>query len=236
MGLRGRPCKICISPELKSSVDAQMSAGESYVAIARATGINKFAVARHRKHAFPDIATEDKKLSPLERSERRLAELSSRAESQWLAAASTGDSRAALDILKSQIRLALDLHARLVEKAATSTDKKNAPTFDDYDAALRTYREQQKRKPETGIACPCCLSCGSRVRPEEIRSRWAAIEAASKLPAAISYYALDAEEQTRREAESAALVLCETCHGRGVHSPETPEMEVVQNANAVIAN
>lgn len=182
-----RPCPICVSdPALLAKVNALIASGESANAVAVASGFNKFAIQRHKRHAFPAITFDDNSLSPLARSEKRLNELASRAEQSWLGAVATGDARGALDVLKSQIRLALDLHSRLIEKAEQATeaakvDNKNTPEH--IDELLRLYREKKdarlqresKLKESGYIPCPLCTtpeSAGNWVHPSGIAALW----------------------------------------------------------------
>jgi hypothetical protein len=187
-----RPCPICVSdPALLAKVNALIASGESANAVAVASGFNKFAIQRHKRHAFPAITVDDNSLSPLARSEKRLNELASRAEQSWLGAVATGDARGALDVLKSQIRLALDLHSRLIEKAEQATeaakvDNKNTPEH--IDELLRLYREKQDARQQKEadliargyVRCPLCSTSdlsGNWVHPSAIATLWKPVKA-----------------------------------------------------------
>jgi hypothetical protein len=160
-----RPCKICTADLLvRSRIEALRGAGSSYRQIAELVpGFNMFAIQRHFRHigqAATKAVTEHEWLSPLEKSEKRLNELAERAEQSWLAAAATGDSRAALDVLKSQIRLELERHSRIQEKQETAAETAvtdSAPTPEQF-AAIKSkvdgvFSEMLKRG---FVSCPVC--------------------------------------------------------------------------------
>jgi hypothetical protein len=185
-----RPCPICVSdPALLAKTNALLASGETVKAVADASGFNKYAVQRHKRHAFASVA-EVESLTELEKSERRLNELASRAESQWVAACASGDQRAALTILQSQIRLQLGRHTRLVEQQekqveAEADDPKNPKpgSVAWFDSLVRKSREFRATELSWGkIPCPACESPSSTVYPREIKTRMAAIVAAAELP------------------------------------------------------
>jgi hypothetical protein len=184
MGARGRKCPVCSIPALCAQVDALLSAGESYPAIASAIGtLNKHAIARHRRHAFPDVVTAVPSGDPLAASDARLAVLAERCEAQWLASVAGGDGKAALDALKTAVRLELENRSRIQEKQeqtaeAAKVDDKNTPQA--IDEMLRLYREKQDARMqreselrEKGyISCPLCGSDKNLIHPSGIAVLW----------------------------------------------------------------
>ena len=185
MGRRGKKCPICSVPALAAQVQAERDSGASYTQIAALTGVNKFSISRHFRHVDKPVTADDNSLSPLERSERRLAELAERAEQSWLSAAAVGDSKAALDVLKSQIRLEVDQHKRLLQKAeqVIETEDASKVTPEKIDGLLKIYEQKkaERKKRERDLAsrgfvvCPLCSvveSPGNWVFPGAIQKRW----------------------------------------------------------------
>jgi hypothetical protein len=193
----GRRCPVCDSdPITLAKLSALRETGSSYREIAALVpGFDVHKIRRHFKHVGK-AAAKVSKLSPLEQSERRLAELSQRAEESWIAAAASGDSRAALDVLKASIRLEVDRHARLLEKQekqveADSDDpiKAGAPSVEFCDHLLRTvdeyHRQQQAEQQAAGmISCPACG--GDFIFPHQLRERMNAIQVAAGLVAPVT--------------------------------------------------
>ena len=186
MGRRGKKCPICSVPALAAQVQAERDSGASYTQIAALTGVNKFSISRHFRHVEKPVTADDNSLSPLERSERRLAELAERAEQSWLSAAAVGDSKAALDVLKSQIRLEVDQHKRLLQKAeqVIETEDASKVTPEKIDGLLKIYRQKKAEREKRGrdlafrgfVRCPLCSvaeSPGNWVFPGAIQKRWA---------------------------------------------------------------
>jgi hypothetical protein len=163
MARPGRHCPVCdADPITRTKIESLRETGRSYREInALISGFDVHKISRHFKHVGK-AAAEVTKLSPLEKSERRLAELSERAEASWLAAVSSADPKVAWDVLKSQIRVQLDHHARLVEqaeeKAATeATDKDSWPTPAQFDNVLAKVRAIRARDLAPGMCmCPIC--------------------------------------------------------------------------------
>lgn len=186
MGRRGKKCPICSVPALAAQVQAERDSGASYTQIAALTGVNKFSISRHFRHVEKPVTADDNSLSPLERSERRLAELAERAEQSWLSAAAIGDSKAALDVLKSQIRLEVDQHKRLLQKAeqVIETEDASKVTPEKIDGLLKIYRQKKDARLQREadlvargfVRCPLCSvaeSPGNWVFPGAIQKRWA---------------------------------------------------------------
>jgi hypothetical protein len=166
MGKRGRKCSLCADASIAMRADSFIASGISFGEIAATLGVSKFVVSRHRRHSTsgPQVAVESSNLSALEQSENRLRELSQRAEQSWLAAAASGDARGALDILKSQIRLEVDRHSRLLEQEQISTvqnDSSRSLTVADLDEMLHEAREQSEQRLADAVSrgeilCPVC--------------------------------------------------------------------------------
>jgi hypothetical protein len=174
----GRHCPICdADPITLAKIESLRETGSSFREIvALVPNFDKFKLQRHFKHlrrATEKVNT----LSPLEQSELRLNQLAERCEAQWLAAASNGDGRSALDCLKTAVRLEVDRHSRLLEKQeklveADSSDpeKSGAPSVEWLDMTVRKVRESRARDLQNGyVVCPIC-SFG-RVHPKHIVER-----------------------------------------------------------------
>jgi hypothetical protein len=187
MGARGKPCPAC-DPQLRSQVDSRLEAEQSYGEIASALGLSKHTIGRHARHSAQPVAAETDNLTPLEASEKRLTTLAERCEAQWLSAASSGDGRTALDVLKTAVRLEVDRHARLLETrekqaAAEADDAANpasgAPSIRWLDGLVRRSREVTAQALANGkIKCPCCDGFNF-VDPSTILEKLPAIEAAA---------------------------------------------------------
>ena len=188
MGARGRPCKICLSPELKVRVESERETGASYREIAALVGFDKFKIARHFKHSAPaqPIADTDG-LSELELSDKRLATLADRLEQQFTSACAVGDQKLALDATKALSRIETERHRRIVKKVeeeAQTGDKANPNTPEKIDGLLKIYEqkkaEREKREQDLVsrgfVVCPLCSvaeSPGNWVFPGAIQKRWA---------------------------------------------------------------
>jgi hypothetical protein len=163
MGARGRPCQICLSPELKVRVEATRETGASYREIAALVGLDKFKIARHFKHS-PARPVADG-LSELELSDKRLATLADRLEQQFASACVVGDQKLALDATKALSRIETERHRRIVKKVeeeAQTGNKANANTPEKIDEKLRWYRAQ---KVQANL--PICSTCGQTVVSNE---------------------------------------------------------------------
>jgi len=188
VGLRGRPCKICLSPELRVRVEATRETGASYREIAALVGFDKFKIARHFKHSAPaQPVAETENLDELKVSDQRLATLLARLEAQYSAAVSVGDNKVALDITKVSARLEAEKHNRLVARKQAeldSSDKVNPNTPEKIDGLLKIYEqkkvEREKREQDLVargfVHCPLCSvaeSAGNWIFPGAIQKRWA---------------------------------------------------------------
>jgi hypothetical protein len=156
----GKPCSICSDAMLAAKVDSLLQSGETYRAVASLTGVDQHKIGRHARHSRTRVTKHDT-LTPLELSERRLDTLFARSEASWLAAASSGDAKVALDILKSQVRMALSHHERLLEKQEQATQEKAgdfekqliSPSVEFFDECLRRAQALEGK-----ASCPCCGS------------------------------------------------------------------------------
>ena len=179
MGARGKKCPLCSDPQLRKRADASVAAGLSYAEIGASLSVSKFSVGRHARHSARLVALATPAPGDeLTESEARLAQLAARAEASWLAAAATGNGKDALEVLKAQIRLAVDHHERLLEKhekAAAETDDPSNPTAGAPSVAWidRIVNESRAREAQAlrngKIRCPLC-GCGL-VSPEQIAPR-----------------------------------------------------------------
>jgi hypothetical protein len=176
MGARGRPCKLCTSPELSRRVAALVASGMSYPEIATATDCNRHAIGRHVRHSRLVPVVETENLSEVELSEKRLATLSFRLEAQYAAALACADSKVALDITKVLARVETERHHRIVarKQAESETEadpeKRGAPSSEWLDMTVRKVRESRARDLQNGyVVCPIC-SFG-RVHPKHIVER-----------------------------------------------------------------
>jgi hypothetical protein len=179
MARPGRPCKICSDPTLCAKVDALLQTGESHRAVSALTGTDRFSIQRHKKHAFPQTASEPENLSELELSDQRLATLSGQLAAQYAAALTTADNRTALDILKVSARIEAERHSRLLEKAEAAAQDDNDPEKQllispaQYDHVLKKVRSAYAKAVEDGaIMCPLCSArpVNPRTVQEFIRS------------------------------------------------------------------
>lgn len=161
MARPGRHCPVCDADLLvRTQIEALRESNHSYREIdSLVPGFDVHKIRRHFKHVGK-AAAEVTKLSAIEQSELRLTELANRAEESWIAAAASGDSRAALDVLKSQIRLSLDMHSRLLEKqeaAAEKAEENDAPSPAQLDAIVKRVRAAREAAVAAGaIWCPLC--------------------------------------------------------------------------------
>jgi hypothetical protein len=161
-------------------VDAQLLAGESLVAIARTTGVNKFAIQRHKKHSAQPVAVASS-LSEVELSDQRLATLSDQLQQQFAAAVATGDAKLSLECSKARVRVETERHRRIVKRTEAATDATAKPTFSTWDEALKKARALRQQKIDRGfLLCPLCES--NLILPQQVREAWAALEAARALP------------------------------------------------------
>jgi hypothetical protein len=188
MGARGRPCQICLSPELKVRVEATRETGASYREIAALVGLDKFKIARHFKHsasqAQPIAETEN--LDELQVSDQRLATLLARLEAQYSAAVAVGDSKVALDITKVSARLEAEKHNRLVARKQADLDSVETdgrPSVAWMDALHRKGREltaYREKRIAVALAsgycwCPLCslpTGNGNLIWPGHIAEKW----------------------------------------------------------------
>jgi hypothetical protein len=202
MGLRGRPCRVCLNPELQARVESERETGASYREIAALVGLDKYKIARHFKHsgqaasALPVAEAEDENLSELELSDKRLATISQRLEQQFASACAVADQKLALDATKALARVESERHRRIVKKTEAATDAANGkggPSIEYFDDLLRTQEKYKIEQLSEGkIICPCCEDQFHLVFPATIRQRLANIVAASALP--------PSDDQTSRSA------------------------------------
>jgi hypothetical protein len=144
----GRKCKICSDATLAAKVDALLLSGESARAVSALTSVDRFAVARHRKHALPHTVAAPENLSELELSDRRLADLAEQLRSQYAAAVACGDNKVALDVTKTLARIEAERHRRIVQREAAETATTNTPDRTDpafFDEIMRRYRDPAYR-------------------------------------------------------------------------------------------
>jgi hypothetical protein len=151
---------------LAAKVDALLQTGESIRAVAALTGVDRFAVARHKKHAFPQAEPEPENLDDLQLSEKRLASLADRLEAQYSAAIATADGKLGVDILKTLSRVEAERHHRIVTRKQAEIDDAESdpikagspsPAFNDY--LLKRFEELRAQEQKVGkVACPLCNS------------------------------------------------------------------------------
>jgi hypothetical protein len=163
MARPGRPCKICSDAVLVAKVDSLLQTGESVRAIAALTGVDRFAIARHRRHSgFAPAVAPDPDLDELQLSERRLESLANRLEQQYAAAVSTGDNRVCLEVTKVLSRIESERHHRLVDRKQKESDDDNDklkewPTILQATNVKRKVDEAHARDVANGaIMCPVC--------------------------------------------------------------------------------
>jgi hypothetical protein len=174
----GRPCRICADSVLAAKVDSLRAAGESLRAIAALTGADRFSVQRHCKHGGPQAETEDKTLSEVELSDRRLAALADQLRSQYAAACSAGDNRVALDCTKALTRIESERHRRIIDRKQAEAD---ADASDPIKAGTPSpaYLDYIKNKVRNAYASQiathgwvwCPMGCGRPVNPQTIPER-----------------------------------------------------------------
>jgi hypothetical protein len=153
MGARpGRACPICSNAELLPVVTALLEAGTTHGEIAERTSFTKDQVARHKRHSRPS-APADEPGDELAVSNARLGRWLERSEAAWVSASALGDTKAAIDALRSGVRAELEHHRRL-EKTAdqTSVDAK-----DDASATIAALDKMvAKVQRERYAHCHCC--------------------------------------------------------------------------------
>jgi hypothetical protein len=154
MGKRGRPCPLC-TPELREKTNALIAAGVSFAEIAAFIGSNKYAVSRHKKHAFPTPTDPPEPLDELAESDQRLATLSVELSAQYQAAITVADSKNALEIQKVRSRVEVERHKRIVSKQqnAVETSANDGKQSIEFSDALIARVAEYERK--SGI-CACC--------------------------------------------------------------------------------
>lgn len=163
---------------LAAKVDSLRATGESLRAIAALTGADRFSVQRHCKHSGPQAETEDKTLSELELSDRRLAALADQLRSQYAGACSTGDNRVALDCTKTLTRIESERHRRIIDRKQAEVD---ADASDPIKAGTPSpaYLDYVKNKVRNAYASQiamhgwvwCPMGCGRPVNPQTIPER-----------------------------------------------------------------
>jgi hypothetical protein len=163
MGARGRPCRICADAQLLPQINAMLEAGSTQVSIAETAGVSKYVVGRHARHANLPAAiahANGDSGSELQLSDDRLRRWLERSEAAWVAASALGDTKAAIDALRSGVRSELE-HRRRLEKR-----EKHAPSdgallpngqrplsLQELDSLIREHRLLAK---ERGELCPEC--------------------------------------------------------------------------------
>ena len=188
MGARGKKCPVCSIPALAAQVQAERDAGSSYAQIAASTGVNKFSISRHFRHAGQAAAATPSG-DPLAASDARLAELTQRMEATWIACCSNSEVRAGLDALKVLCKLALEDRARIVKKiaeAAETSDKPEPNSPEELDRLVRRYesakyerlQQIEAARKKGYIDCPLCSTAGAAgnlVHPSAIAHLWPAV-------------------------------------------------------------
>jgi hypothetical protein len=181
MARPGRKCCVCIAdPVLLAKTNALLEAGESFRAISALTGFNKFAIQRHKRHAFPPTESEPENLDDLQLSERRLESLANRLEAQYSAAIACSDGKLGVDILKTLSRVEAERHHRIVDRKedeanadASDPIKAGAPCPAFLDYVKNKVAQAYNRAVVTGMVwCPfgCNKPVDPRIIPERIRA------------------------------------------------------------------
>ena len=164
MGARGRACPICASEAtLLQRINSLLESGEGPTSISRLTGIPKDRIGRHKKHAFQPAAVSDALGDPgseLEMSDARLARWLGRSEAAWVAASAQGDTKAAIDALRSGVRSELE-HRRRLEKREEQASTGNASllpngqkllSVDALDKLVREHREACAKRGRASLS------------------------------------------------------------------------------------
>lgn len=158
MGLRGRPCSVCIGDVLVlHRVDGLIAAGEMPTAIARLTGIHKDRIVRHRKHTLlsttpsADPDTRDEMLMSDERLNRWLT----RSEELYKASLAQADLKSAIQAVQHGVRSEIEWRrrkeARAEQAASDEADsaKDGAPSVQWLDQIVRRVREAKAAREVT---------------------------------------------------------------------------------------
>jgi hypothetical protein len=160
MGQRGRACPVCSNPELLPVVTALLEAGTTHAEIAERTAFSKDQIARHRRHSAKTSAPADEPTNELAVSNARLSRWLERSEAAWVAASAQGDTKSAIDALRSGVRAELEHHRRLEKQERTAVAETSAdgqPTLESLDALLRETSTQFE-------SCPVCTGWGDNGR------------------------------------------------------------------------
>jgi len=161
-----------------AKVNALLEAGESYRAISSLTNFDRFAIQRHKKHAFPQPEVIEENLDDLQLSEKRLASLADRLETQYGCAIATGDGKLGVDILKTLSRVEAERHHRIVDRKQAEVDadandpiKAGTPSPAYMDWIKNKVRNAYNQAVETGGMVWCPMGCGRPVSPQTIPER-----------------------------------------------------------------
>jgi hypothetical protein len=161
VGKRGKSCPICTAsdPLVRAKGESLRETGSSLPEItALVPGFDRWQWQRHFKHMQAVVAPAP--ADALAASERRLAQLQERTEASWLAAASSGDAKSCLEILKAQIRMTVDHHERLLEKQQETIENSKddgQPSAAWVTGIVEKVRNSYQRAIDNGaIWCPCC--------------------------------------------------------------------------------
>jgi hypothetical protein len=146
---------------LVAKVDSLLATGESYRTISALTGVDRFAIQRHKRHSGAQPEAEPE-LSELELSDKRLAALSDQLEAQYAAALAVSDQKLAVEVLKTRSRIEGERHKRIVTRGQKETDDDNDklkewPTILQATNVKRKVDESHARAIANGaIMCPLC--------------------------------------------------------------------------------
>jgi len=183
MARPGRKCRICSDPTLCAKVNALLQTGESVRAVASfanasLASVDRFAISRHKRHAFPAPEIENENLDDLQLSEKRLEGLATRLEQQYAAAIACADGKLGVDILKTLSRVEAERHHRIVDRRQAEIDnntsdpiKSGAPSPAFLDYVKTKVHNAYNQAVETGGMVWCPMGCGRPVNPQTIPER-----------------------------------------------------------------